>query len=149
MAKTNGLPPHIISALGKFDLDPCSPIHRPWPTAMHHFTLRDNGLAQPWFGRVWLNPPYGSETFKWMQRMAKHANGIALIFARTETHTWFESVWPKASAILFLKGRLAFCHVDGHHAQTSAGAPSALIAYGDFNTESLINSGLAGHLVRL
>lgn len=140
-------PPEIIKALGEFDLDPCSPVKRPWPTALQHFTVEDNGLAQPWSGRVWLNPPYGTETGKWMQRIAEHGDGIALIFARTETETWFEWVWPKMAGILFLKGRLAFYHVDGHRARTNAGAPSALIAYGELNVRALKASGIPGHLV--
>ena len=52
-------PPEIVKSLGEFDLDPCSPIERPWDTAKNHFTINDNGLIQNWFGRVWCNPPYG------------------------------------------------------------------------------------------
>ena len=37
-------PKEIIDALGKFDLDPCAPIIRPWETAKNHFTIEDNGL---------------------------------------------------------------------------------------------------------
>lgn len=55
-------PPAIIDALGPFDLDPASPIERPWPTAARHYTIEDDGLAQPWAGMVWCNPPYGRET---------------------------------------------------------------------------------------
>jgi hypothetical protein len=76
-------PPEILQALGPFDLDPCAPIKRPWPMAAEHYTVEDNGLAQPWVGRVWCNPPYGLETARWLNRMAQHGNGIALIFART------------------------------------------------------------------
>ena len=42
-------PPEIIQALGHFDLDPCSPIDRPWPTAkvrqtvQMHFTKTNRG----------------------------------------------------------------------------------------------------------
>jgi hypothetical protein len=84
-----------------------------------------------------------------MKRLAEHGNGIALIFARTETATWFEWVWPKATAVLFFRGRIAFCHVDGHRAQTSAGAPSALIAYGQHNSDVLKASKIEGRYVAL
>ena len=50
-------PPELVSALGKFDLDPCSPINRPWDTAKKHYTILDDGLTQPWDGKVWCNPP--------------------------------------------------------------------------------------------
>ncbi len=65
-------PPEIITSLGSFDLDPCSPIARPWPTAKTHFTIQDDGLSQKWDGRVWMNPPYGENTFVWMRRLADH-----------------------------------------------------------------------------
>lgn len=120
-------PPHILKALGEFDLDPCSPIKRPWPTAKTHYTVDDNGLKKDWHGRVWCNPPYGREAEKWLARLADHGSGIALIFARTETRMFFSQVWPKASAILFIEGRLHFHHVDGTRAKANAGAPSVLV----------------------
>lgn len=143
-------PPHIIESLGDFDLDPCSPgDRRPWDTAAQHYDIHDNGLAQPWVGRVWLNPPYGRETGRWLARLAEHGDGIALIFARTETAMFFSEVWEKADALLFLRGRLAFHHIDGTRAKTNSGAPSVLAAYGARNAEALRHSGLGGQLVGL
>lgn len=142
-------PPNIIEALGAFDLDPCAPVNRPWPTARRHFTINDNGLVQSWNGRVWCNPPYGTETVKWIARLAAHGDGVGLIFARTETATWTLHVWPRASGVLFLGGRLRFYHINGKQARANAGAPSALIAYGRENFVALQNSGLTGALVDL
>lgn len=141
-------PPYIINALGKFDLDPSAPIVRLFDTAERHFTINEDGLSQPWEGRIWLNPPYGDQTTKWVQRLAEHGNGIALIFARTETATFFPWVWEHATALLFLKGRVKFYNVDGSQGGT-AGAPSVLIAYGANNAEALQRSGLDGRVVRL
>jgi hypothetical protein len=140
-------PPHVLAALGAFDLDPCAPRVRPWETAAQHYTANDNGLAKPWHGRVWLNPPYGAEAPRWMERLADHGNGIALIFARTETATFFPWVWEHATALLFLKGRLHFHYVDGRRAEANAGAPSVLIAYGPENAAVLAGCGLAGKLL--
>ncbi len=142
-------PPAIVTALGPFDLDPCAPIVRPWPTAAQHFTIDDDGLSRKWFGRVWMNPPYGSQTGVWLERLAEHGNGIALIFARTETEDWFTQIWPKAHGVLFIKGRLYFHHVSGQRAAHNSGAPSALIAYGSENVAALQRSQIAGHLVAL
>jgi hypothetical protein len=151
-------PPHILKALGDFDLDPCAAPDdpRPWPTAATHWTREDNSLNRPWFGRVWLNPPYGPKQTiaPWMRRMAEHGNGIALIFARTETAIFFETVWDRAQAALFLKGRLCFYRRDGTlpRADTgggNAGAPSVLIAYGADNAERLRLSGIVGRWLPL
>lgn len=140
-------PPYIVRALGAFDLDPCSPINRPWPTAKKHLTIEDDGLAHDWRGRVWLNPPYGRETFKWMARLAEHKSGIGLIFARTETKGFQREIFGKAHAGLFLKGRLRFFHVTGEPAENTANAPSVLVSYSFEDTERLARSGLVGALV--
>lgn len=142
-------PPYILRALGRFDLDPCAPVSRPWQTAVNHFTIEDNGLLQNWFGRVWLNPPYGAQTHEWLSKLVNHGNGIALIFARTETKMFFECVWSQAHALLFLKGRLFFHHADGTQASGNGGAPSVLVAYGERNALALKNSGLAGQFIQL
>jgi hypothetical protein len=115
---------------------------RPWPTAREHYTRLENGLIKPWFGRVFLNPPYGGPSIigPWMRRMADHNQGIALIFARTETGIFHETVWRKASAILFLRGRLHFHKPDGSRAEGNAGAPSCLVAYGHTEIDVLLNA---------
>jgi len=141
-------PPEIIGALGGFDLDPCAPVVRPWATAREHYTIEDDGLGQEWSGRVWLNPPYGKHTGVWLSKLAVHGDGIALIFARTETKMFREHVWGKADAVLFLIGRLFFCHVTGQQAKHNAGAPSCLVAYGGRNVDALATSGVPGVLVR-
>lgn len=141
-------PPHVLTALGDFDLDPCSPIGRPWNTAKHHYTIEDDGLSKEWVGRVFCNPPYGTQTKSWLNKCAEHGNAIGLVFARTETRMFFESVWSKADAIFFIKGRLSFYNVHGDKGGT-AGAPSVLIAYGKNNAEYLRNLELAGCFVDL
>lgn len=141
-------PPEILHALGDFDLDPCSPENRPWPTAAKHFTKSDDGLSKPWRGRVWLNPPYGPHAAKFLKKLADHGNGIALVFARTETAMFFDSVWPFASAVMFLKGRIHFHKPCGTRAGSS-GAPSCLIAYGENNAIAIERSGIEGKLILL
>lgn len=117
--------------------------------ARKHYSVEDNGLAKPWTGRVWCNPPYGLEAARWLERLAKHGNGIALIFARTETAMFFDHVWDKADALLFLRGRLHFHHIDGTRAAANAGAPSVLVAYGQDNAKALRTCGIAGRVVDL
>jgi hypothetical protein len=142
-------PPNIILDLGPFDLDPCAPIVRPWETARKHFTKNDDGLMHKWAGLVWCNPPYGDQTKTWLDRMALHNNGIALIFARTETDMFFKSVWEKATSLLFIRGRLYFCYVDGTVAKANSGAPSVLIAYGKEADIRLRRSKIKGKYITL
>jgi hypothetical protein len=79
-------PAWIFNELGmSFDLDPSSPHNMETAVpATTKYTIFDDGLTKPWFGRVWLNPPYGPETGAWMSRMADHGNGLALVFSRTD-----------------------------------------------------------------
>lgn len=142
-------PPSIIEKLKPFDLDPCAPINRPWPTAKHHYTRESCGLKNVWFGFVWCNPPYGSQTEQWLEKMNEHKNGIALIFARTDTSMFFNQVWYNASALLFIKGRLFFHYVDGSKAKANSGAPSVLVAYGKEAAIRLKNSGIEGKFIPL
>lgn len=144
-------PLHIIEALGPFDLDPCG--HPGWPTADRAICLPDDGLAASWSGRVWCNPPYGAQAWVWLERLAEHGSGTALVFARTETEGFVRTVWNKADAVLFLAGRLHFHHADGRRASANSGAPSALVAYGQFDAarlhEAVATGALSGHVVDL
>lgn len=142
-------PPHILHALGEFDLDPCSSLDRPWDTAKKHYTIEDDGLAQEWEGRVWCNPPYGPGLAPFLRRLAEHKDGgIALVFARTETNAFFDYVWNSATALFFIKGRLKFHKPDGRLGGT-AGSPSVLIAYGEADAKVLESCSLKGKFVRL
>lgn len=134
-------PRWILDPLGSFDLDPCAPILRPWPTATMHYTINDDGLLQQWWGRVWLNPPFGNKE-PWLERMANHGNGIALIPAATETELFYRLVWGVAKGFLFIKTRPHFCTPLGDAASLNSGAPMCLIAYSDNDLGILRRSGL-------
>ncbi|XGV94421.1 MAG: DNA N-6-adenine-methyltransferase (plasmid) [Leptolyngbya sp. BL-A-14] len=54
--------------MGGIDLDPASSAEaQSWIQAANYYTREDDGLQQPWWGRLWLNPPYGK---------CNHAKGI-------------------------------------------------------------------------
>lgn len=155
-------PPEILAALGgweSFDLDPCAPVERPWPTARQHFTKLDNGLRRDWrpYPRIYLNPPYAKSLIgQFLARIAEHGRGIALIFARTETEAFCRHVWPHVAGLLFVAGRLNFRKPDGSIAYrpdgktiANAGAPSVLCAYGAAELDVLAGCGIDGHLVVL
>jgi hypothetical protein len=115
------------------------------------FTEADDGLLQRWQGLVWCNPPYGAALGTWLNRMALHNNGIALVFARTETRAFHSNVWPFASSILFLKGRLTFCRPNGEPAPQghNSGGPSVLIGYGQEASRRLHSCEDIGAIISL
>lgn len=120
---------------GPFDLDPCADPRSPiWPLVPEHWTVVDDGLAQPWNGRVWLNPPYGREIGRWTARAAEEVAAgrasvvVCLVPARTDTAWWAAAV--KAGAIpCFRTGRVRFLRPDGTTGQGAA-FPSAVLVFG-------------------
>ena len=136
-------PPHIFEALAmQFDLDPCSAGEgNDFVPATHRFTLEDDGLKQQWHGLVWCNPPYGNQTGDWMQRMANHNNGIALVFARTGTR-WWQRYAISCSLICFINGRVRFINGSTGLPASAAGADSALLAWGSAASEAVRRSNL-------
>ena len=123
-------PRWILEKLGEFDLDPCA--YPNWITAKNHYY--EGGLEQKWYGRVWLNPPYGRNIHLWLNRLEHHGNGVALVFSRTETK-WFQDLNFKA--INFLKGRISFISTTNKKS-TNAANGSCLIAFGDNNINELL-----------
>ena len=143
-------PPWIMSKLGVFDLDPCAaPAPRPWSTAKNHYdiTRGQDGLALPWKGRVWLNPPY-SNADPWVRKMSGHKSGIACLAVKCETKRWMEYIWPLATAVFLLAPRVMFMTSDGRQSlgithQTALVAWSkrdaAILRCADFNGVLLEN----------
>jgi hypothetical protein len=159
-------PPETIKELGgwqSFDLDPCTPIEQPYPTARSRYTMFDDGLLMPWDGRVWMNPPYDDGVIEhWLSKLALHGRGTALIFARTETRAFFRHVWNGATALLFMEGRINFhigegysvvktrkTYLAGDKAPGNAGAPTVLCAYGTDDADILAACKIAGRFVPL
>ena len=97
-------PPWVFEQLNcTFDLDVCAPAEKlPWIPTKNHIALPVDSLQQDWAGFVWCNPPYGKETKNFLAKMLNHNNGIALVFARTDTW-WFHDYAAKASSLLFIK----------------------------------------------
>lgn len=91
-----------------------------------YYTTEEDGLAQPWTGVCWMNPPYGKGIGAWMAKAHDAADDgatvVCLIPARTDT-SWF---WDHArhGEIRFLRGRLRFSDSD------PAPFPSAVVVLG-------------------
>lgn len=136
-------PPEVFEALGlTFDLDPCSAGEgRDFVPAIKRYTKDDDGLSKPWTGLVYCNPPYGSQTGKWMDRMSEHANGVALVFARTDP-AWFQSIAYGVDVICFIAGRVRFYAGSKDVRGGAPGAGSMLLGWGREATHAIERSGL-------
>lgn len=135
-------PRWLVDALGTFDTDPCTPQRGHW-TAKTCYTIEENGLKQPWTGRVFLNPPY-SDIDPWILKMTRHGNGILLVFAKTETQ-WMDQALCFANAICFLSQRVKFVDI-GENTEGSPKAPSVLLAFGDENVEAIATAIAEGKI---
>lgn len=142
-------PKELIDSLGSFDLDPCAPVNPLWETAKVMYNKNDDGLLQNWGGRVWLNPPYSRPLIElFIQKMAEHNNGIALLFNRLDSAMMQDVILKKATSMKILRKRIRFYRPDG----TQGGSPgcgSILFAFGDYNDMILRKNNLKGIYIRL
>lgn len=140
-------PPSLVRSLGDFDLDPAGAPGHDLASETYLLERGQDGLILPWRGRVWLNPPYDrAPAAAFLRKMVHHNHGTALIFARTETAIFHETVWCGATAVLFLRGRITFLDASGVAARANAGAPSCLVAYGEADALALRSAVGAGRI---
>jgi hypothetical protein len=140
-------PRYILGQLGNCDLDPCAADAQLHWCAPLSFQKHDDGLRQPWHGRVFMNPPF-SDTATWLRKHANHGSGISLVPASVESVVWREVVWKCAKAVLLLHGRTRFCNPDGSSTQGRPLRSIALIAWSEFDAGVLERSALAGVFVK-
>ena len=57
----------------EFTLDACAV--RENAKCAAYYTPQQDGLSQPWPGRVWCNPPYGREIGRWVKKAYETAAG--------------------------------------------------------------------------
>lgn len=122
-------PAHILeaarNALGGFDLDPASSEKaNETVQAGRYYTADDDGLSQPWSGRVWLNPPYAQPAIADFATAAveAHAAGnieAACVLTNNATETaWLQRLFGAASAVCFLRGRVKYLNSEGEPENT-------------------------------
>ena len=92
-----------------------------------YFNKKQNGLKQKWGGVCWMNPPYGREIGKWVQKAYEESkNGVVIVCllrARTDTKYFHSYIYGKAE-IRFLKGRVKFSN-----SKQGAPFPSMVVVY--------------------
>ncbi|WP_158633685.1 DNA N-6-adenine-methyltransferase [Tautonia sociabilis] len=132
-------PTELLDALyrvfTRFDLDPCAlQKSRTRVKARVHFT-EDGGLALPWHGTVFVNPPYGRGLAAWVAKARREVEErrartvVALLPARPDAAYWHDHVAARA-VVYFLRGRLRFSG-----SEPSAPFPSALAVWGATSDE--------------
>lgn len=83
----------------------------------NYYGKEADGLAQPWRGVCWMNPPYGRGIGAWIAKAARSAREgatvICLLPSRTDTAWWHDYCEPvlrgrTPGEVVFLRGRLKF-----------------------------------------
>ena len=128
----------IFNLLGlEFDLDVASPIdNKGHVPADRKYTIHDDGLSQPWIGRVWMNPPY-SKPSPWVTKWLEHGNGIALLpMAKSK---WFNELMQTNAKFVLLPSTFKFESPEGKQLSLMMG--STLWALGERNIEAIARLG--------
>ena len=139
-------PAWVFEALDvEFDLDPCnSAVWNPAVDWCYKSFGPPCGLDRDWFGKVWLNPPFGKRNGvrPWLEKLIEHNNGIALVPNRTATD-WWQDAAEAADALLFVRGKIRFERPDGSEGG-SPGYGNVLMAYGAGLARELTSSDISG-----
>lgn len=123
-----------------FDLDPAAaPEGATFVPARAFYRREDDGLSRDWFGHVWLNPPYGRQGVRFVDRMIAHDDGLLLLPSRTETAV-YQRALAAADAVCLLRDRLWFRRADGHTGRSSFG--STIFAFGSWAVARLVAADL-------
>ena len=128
----------IFETMGlQFDLDVAAPITgSPWVGASNFYSIEDDGLAQPWSGKVWMNPPY-SKPSPWIDKWLAHGNGVALLpMAKSK---WFNYLMQSEAKFVMLPSNFKFMSMENN--PISLMMASTLWALGDENIEALSKFG--------
>lgn len=124
-----------VAVMGEINLDPASsPRAQERVKAGKFFGVVDDGLAQEWSGRVWLNPPYSQpDIMNFVQKMVSEFQSGRVQEAIMLTHNYTDTAWfhlaeSACSAICFTRGRIKFIGSDGSIASPTQG--QAFFYYG-------------------
>ena len=112
------------NAIYHFDVDVCATAEN--ALCAKFYSPEDNGLSKEWHGVCWMNPPYGREIGKWMNKAYESslhgATVVCLVPARTDTAWWHD--YAMKGNIEFIRGRLKF-----GSSKNSAPFPSAVVVF--------------------
>jgi hypothetical protein len=119
---------YILAArqvMGGIDLDPATHAEaQKTVQAERFYTAADDGLAQEWEGRVWLNPPYVQPliehfAIKLVEEVGSGRVSQAILLTHNYTDTrWFHIAAATSAMICFTRGRIRFLDIDGDECNT-------------------------------
>jgi DNA N-6-adenine-methyltransferase (Dam) len=107
-------------AMGGIDLDPAShPIAQATVGSKTFYTATDDGLAHPWRGKLWLNPPYQRALLEpFVNKLLSHyaAGDVSQAILLTHSYSdvaWFHSAARAAACVCFPRRRIQFVAPSG------------------------------------
>jgi hypothetical protein len=115
------------SVLGEIDLDPAShPAANEVVKAARFYTIDDDGLAQDWHGRLWLNPPWGKAGPDFVGKLVQSyqegavSAAILLVNAHATDTKWFQPLWDYL--LCFSCPRIHYWQPDGGGKSPNSGS---------------------------
>ncbi len=109
----------VIACMGAIDLDPCSNSREiPNVPAARHYAVQENGLVQPWEGRVFLNPPFGHDVERWFSKLylewsaGRTTEAVVWWKSATETAAW-KTLTALSCRVCFPSARIRFTGPSG------------------------------------
>ena len=132
-------PKWIFDALKiEFDLDvACPPGGPPHTPCKAFYTQAEDGLTSPWYGTVWMNPPY-SKPAPWVDKFVAHADGVALLpYSKSK---WLQKLWDSDASLLYVY-RIIFERAD-LKLNNSTPFPLGIWGMGEKAVTALKNAGL-------
>ena len=91
-----------LNEVFEFELDVCAVDET--AKCNKYFTPEIDGLKQEWKGNCWMNPPYGREQIKWIEKAYNESQNdakiVCLIPARPDTKVWQNIIFPPPNYIL-------------------------------------------------
>ena len=140
------------ATMGSIELDPAScAFANETVKAKHYYTAEENGLELPWYGRVWLNPPFGRSQMPgkkmnqglWIRKLLQEwemghvLQAVLLTTCRPDT-SWFHPLWQ--FPICFADHKVGFyLPEEGQILQEHSHAHGTLFVYLGFDEQRFID----------
>ena len=127
-------PKVLFDTLGiTFGTDVCAPVGGvPWIPAINYYDKERDGLTNPWFDVVWMNPPFSNPT-PWVEKFIEHNNGIALCVVSKSK--WFNALWNSSDAVVPFPRTWKFERPDG--SKKTISFQSFLFAMGNVGAQAI------------